>query len=104
MKNLAGVHVVSAAHGYPGAGGTPVRKGDPIEVPAELLPREGEPERVKLFFAGVARSGNHFVTNGGRVLGLTVLAPTRAEARERAYAISSTIRFDGVQRRADVGR
>jgi phosphoribosylamine--glycine ligase len=99
-KNLHGVHLVMAAAGYPA---TP-RKGDPIFVPEELLPVEGDGGRhAKVFFAGVGRGPNSFVTNGGRVLGLTALAETREEARRKAYAISEVIRFEGMQRRGDVG-
>jgi phosphoribosylamine--glycine ligase len=72
-----------AAANYPGA----PRKGDAITVPEELLPQEGDGNRwAKVFFAGVARGGNSFVTNGGRVLGLTTLAESREEARRKAYA------------------
>ena len=100
-KALHGVHVVAAAAGYPAS----PRKGDAISIPEELLPVEGDGGRwAKVFFAGVARKGTTFVTNGGRVLGLTCLAETREEARRKAYAISETIRFEGVQRRSDVGR
>ncbi|RZA05994.1 MAG: phosphoribosylamine--glycine ligase [Proteobacteria bacterium] len=99
-KNLHGVHLVMAAANYPGA----PRKGDAISVPEELLPQEGDSGRwAKVFFAGVARGENSFVTNGGRVLGLTTLAESREEARRKAYAISEVIRFEGMQRRGDVG-
>ncbi|MGE3260596.1 MAG: phosphoribosylamine--glycine ligase [Bacteriovoracia bacterium] len=103
MKPLtASVHVVLAAAGYPGAN---VKKGDIIRVPPELLPQEEEGERLaKLFFAGVARSRSlEMTTSGGRVLGLTALASTRAEARAKAHALVSAITFAGAQRRADVG-
>jgi phosphoribosylamine---glycine ligase len=102
---LHGVHVVMAAHGYPGTGGQTVRKGDPIEISKELLPAAGawEKGRLKLFFAGVAGKNGAFVTNGGRVLGLTVLAPTRAEARQKAYELLPLVKFSGAQWRRDVG-
>lgn len=102
-KSLASVHVVLAAEGYPAA----PKKGDAIEIPAELLPQEEglAPSQVKLFFAGVGRAGTplRFVTNGGRVLGLTALAPTREEARRKVYELLSMIRFRGAQWRSDVG-
>lgn len=106
LKPLHAVHVVMAAHGYPGAGGVAVRKGDLIEIPTEFFPQEEEVQRMaKLFFAGVARQGHppKFVTAGGRVLGLTALAPTQEEARRKAYALIESIRFAGAQRRSDVG-
>ncbi len=104
LKALAGVHVVTAAAGYPGTGGAVVRKGDAIHLPEALLPREGAPLEQKLFFAGVAKNEKGFVTNGGRVLGVTALAATRAEAREKAYALTRGIEIAGAQRRGDVGR
>lgn len=101
-KDLHSVHVVMAAHGYPGA----VRKGDEIEVPTEFFPQEAESGRLaKLFFAGIARQGHppKMVTAGGRVLGLTALAPSQQEARAKAYALLDSVRFAGSQRRNDVG-
>jgi len=99
-KALHGVHLVMAAANYPGA----PRKGDPIRVPEEMLPTEGDGKRLaKVFFAGVAKGKDSFVTNGGRVLGLTALADSRAEARRKAYAISEVIQFEGMQKRGDIG-
>src|SRR5690606_22715061 len=95
VKPMSAVHIVMASHGYPRTGGQKVQKGDTIHIPTELLPAEGDGDRlVKLFFAGVGRTGHppEFVTAGGRVLGLTALAPTRAEARRKAYEIISSIR------------
>lgn len=103
-KALHGVHLVMAAAGYPA---TP-RKGDAIRIPQELLPAEGDGKRLaKVFFAGVGRGTSReaagFITNGGRVLGLTALAESREEARRKAYALAETIHFEGMQRRTDVG-
>jgi phosphoribosylamine--glycine ligase len=58
---------------------------------------------VVVFHAGTQRSGDAFVTNGGRVLGVTARAASFAEARERAYAAVELIAFDGVQYRRDIG-
>jgi phosphoribosylamine---glycine ligase len=43
-----------------------------------------------------------FRTAGGRVLGVTAVAPTVAEARANAYAAVEPITWDGMQRRADI--
>ena len=99
LKQGAAVHVVSAASGYPG---TP-RKGDGIEIPSSFRD-SWDRDGVKLFFAGVARSGRSLSTNGGRVLGVTAVAATREEARAKAYEGSAKISFQGLQRRSDVGR
>ncbi len=43
------------------------------------------------------------VTSGGRVLNVTAVAPTMAEARERAYEAVGRISFEGMQYRTDIG-
>lgn len=99
-KILHAVHVVMAAHGYPGTGGEVVRKGDAISIPAVLLEENAQ---RKVFFAGVAKQGNGLVTNGGRVLGVTAWAATQAVAKKIAYAILEEIKFNGSQKRGDIG-
>jgi len=48
-------------------------------------------------------SEGQVVTSGGRVLGVTALGKTIAEARERAYDAVARIHFDGAQFRRDIG-
>ncbi len=60
------------------------------------------PTGALVFHAGTARHGERLVTNGGRILGVTGVGPTLAEARERAYAGCERIRFDGMQYRRDI--
>jgi phosphoribosylamine---glycine ligase len=89
------VCVVMASAGYPGA----VQKGKVIcglEEAARL------PD-TKIFHAGTAREGDKIVTAGGRVLGVTALGGTLAEARDRAYLAVRKIQFDGAQFRRDIG-
>lgn len=88
--------VVLAAAGYPGA----VEKGRIIHGLEEV---EGLSD-VVVFHAGTARRQQQYVTNGGRVLGVTALGADVAEAAERAYAAVSKIHFDGMQYRRDIGR
>lgn len=95
MSPEKAIHVVMAAHGYPGTEGVPVRSGDEISLPIEL--------KTKIFFAGVDRKDNHLLTAGGRVLGLTALADTYEEARAIAYKDIAKIKFDGAQYRTDIG-
>lgn len=95
MKNEKAIHVVMAAHGYPGTEGIVVRSGDEISLPVEL--------KTKIFFAGVDRKDGLLLTAGGRVLGLTALAETYAEARDKAYADIAKINFNGAQFRTDIG-
>jgi phosphoribosylamine--glycine ligase len=91
----AAVCVVMAAAGYPGS----PAKGAVIRGLADA----GAPPDVKVFHAGVARQGGQFVTNGGRVLGVTAWDLGLARAREKAYQALAKIEFDGAQYRRDIG-
>ena len=90
-KPEAAVCVIMASGGYPGAyaGGKTI---------AGL-----EKADAKVFHAGTKKGGDSFVTAGGRVLGVTALAPTLAQARDRAYSAVKQITFDGAQYRTDIG-
>ena len=85
--------VVVAAQGYP----ENPRRGDAIEG----LPQPGEDYHV--FHAGTATGENRIVANGGRVLCVTALGHNVRTAQKRAYEIVSTIHFDGMQYRRDIG-
>ena len=83
-----------ASAGYPGA----AQKGQVIRGLAEAA----QLPDTKIFHAGTARDGDKIVTAGGRVLGVTALGATLAEARDRAYLAVSKIQFDGAQFRRDI--
>jgi phosphoribosylamine--glycine ligase len=88
--------VVIAAKGYPDA----YPKGDVITlpVPSSLLPS------TVLYHAGTAKNpAGQLVTNGGRVLGVTALAPTLAEAAARAYAACDAVQCASKYFRRDIG-
>lgn len=87
----AAVCVIMASGGYPGA----YAGGKEITGLAEA--------QATVFHAGTRREGERIVTAGGRVLGVTTLAPTLAEARAKAYAAVSGIAFEGAQFRTDIG-
>jgi phosphoribosylamine--glycine ligase len=54
--------------------------------------------------AGTARNpAGQVVTNGGRVLGVTALAPTLHEAARRAYAACEMIQYRSKYFRRDIG-
>jgi phosphoribosylamine--glycine ligase len=58
---------------------------------------------VVVFHAGTRREGDgRVVTSGGRVLGVTALGGTLAEARHRAYEAARLIHFEGMQFRPDI--
>jgi phosphoribosylamine--glycine ligase len=91
----AAVCVVLASGGYP----REFEKGKPIRG----LEQAAELPGVVVFHAGSRRVGAGFVTNGGRVLGVTARAASFAEARDRAYAAAECIAFDGMHLRRDIG-
>jgi phosphoribosylamine--glycine ligase len=89
------VCVVMAASGYPGE----VVKGTVIGG----LEKTAKIQGVKVFHAGTRREGGKIIAAGGRVLGVTALAPTFSEARKAAYAAVDAIDWkDGFCRR-DIG-
>ena len=98
----AAVCVVLAADGYPGE----VRRGDPISG----LGPDGQltypVTGVTVFHAGTARPDPEgpFVTDGGRVLGVSAVGPDLEAARRAAYEATSRIRWAGAQHRRDVAR
>jgi phosphoribosylamine--glycine ligase len=88
------VCVVMASAGYPGD----YKKGYPIRGLAEA----GRVPDVKVFHAGTARLGDQIVTDGGRVLGVTALGETIADAKLRAYQAVKCIRWEGAWCRKDI--
>ena len=88
------VCVVAASGGYPGN----YSKGQVIHG----LDAVATLPQVKVFHAGTARKDGQTVTNGGRVLGITAWAPTLQEARDRAYAATGKLCFEGMHFRHDI--
>jgi phosphoribosylamine---glycine ligase len=85
--------VVMAAKGYPEA----YPKGDVITLPAL-------PANVAVIHAGTSRNpAGALVTNGGRVLGVTALGSTLAQAARDAYAVCDAIQCESKYFRRDIG-
>jgi phosphoribosylamine--glycine ligase len=59
---------------------------------------------VFVFHAGTKVEENHFVTAGGRVLGVTGLGKGIKEAMEITYQAVSEITWEGVHFRKDIGK
>ena len=92
-KAESAVTTVVAAAGYPGG----VRSGDAITVPTL-------PDGVLVFHAGTKRDAKGALrTSGGRVLAITVLGATLADARDRSAAFAARVQFEGKQYRRDIG-
>jgi len=88
------VCVVMASGGYPGD----YQKGKRITG----LNEADRIEDVVVFHAGTAVKNGDIVTNGGRVLGVTALGQTVADAKARAYRAVDKIKFDGAYCRRDI--
>ena len=87
------VTVVLASAGYPASASS----GDPIGG------LDGVPGEVEVTHAATARDARGaLVTAGGRVLSVTALGATPADARDGAYAAADLITFEGRQLRRDI--
>jgi phosphoribosylamine--glycine ligase len=87
------VTTVLAAANYPE---TP-KLGDAITVPATEA-------GVTVFHAGTSRDAHgRLVTAGGRVLAVSAVAPTIAEAQRKSLAYAERVEFAGKQLRRDIG-
>ena len=94
VRSDAAICVVIAAKGYPES----YPKGDVITFPAQL------PPQTSVIHAGTARNPTgQIVTNGGRVLGITALAPTLREAADRAYVACENLQCASKYYRHDIG-
>ena len=94
VRNDYALCVVIAAQGYPDSYG----KGDAIVFPEQL------PDGVTIIHAGTAKNAaGQIVTAGGRVLGVTALAPSLADAAGRAYAACAAIQCASKYYRRDIG-
>jgi phosphoribosylamine---glycine ligase len=100
FSSEAAVCVVLASHGYPGN----PRSGDEIEGLDATGQSVAAVEGVTVFHAGTGRhqAAGPFYTAGGRVLGVTAVAPTLEQAREKAYAAAVPIEWEGMQMRHDI--
>ena len=88
--------VVMASGGYPLA----YKKG--LEITG--LDENGQVEGAEVFHAGTKLEHGKFLTNGGRVLGITGKGATLDEALEKAYNAVKKISFENVHYRTDIGK
>lgn len=97
FEDNAAVCVVLASDGYP----IKYEKGLEIRGLENFEGKEG----YYCFHAGTKLDGNgKFVTNGGRVLGVTAKGADLKEARENAYAATKWVDFDNKYMRNDIGK
>ena len=87
--------VVMASGGYPGN----YPKGKFISGLEEAATVPG----VKVFHAGTRLQDSLVATDGGRVLGVTAIGETLADAKRLAYEAAAKIAFPGAHYRKDIG-
>lgn len=92
-SSRACVNIVAASRGYP------QKPETGFEI--EGLDAIGD---ARLFFSGVKSDNGRFLTSGGRVLSVSCLEESLAEAAAAAQAAIRKVRFEGMQFRKDVGR
>ncbi len=93
-RENASVCVVMASGGYPGK--------YPKGIVINGIEEAQKLDNVSVFHAGTAYKDKSFVTNGGRVLGVTALGENIKAAKEKAYEAVSKIYFDGMHYRKDI--
>lgn len=92
-KDSSAACVILASKGYPETSS----KGDVIL--GELV----QYDTSIIFHSGTKLEGDHYVTNGGRVLGVVGLGKDLRTALDRAYERVDHITFKGMQYRKDIG-
>ena len=84
--------VIMASAGYPES----YKKGFEIKI--------CESVKDSVYVAGASLSGDKLLTSGGRVLGVSAVAPTLAEAIELSYQKVEKVSFEGAFYRKDIGK
>lgn len=94
-KSAVSVCVAIAAQGYPGN-----YDRNKVISGLDLANTDG----TIVFHAGTKYEQNRVLTDGGRVLGVTSIAPDFTSAIDRAYQSVRMINFDGMYYRQDIGQ
>lgn len=92
-KNASACCVIKASNGYP----QKYETGFELTIPTE--PKHG----AEVFVAGAKIKDGKLVTAGGRVLGVTAVAPTLDEAVKNAYEACADVKFENEYKRDDIG-
>jgi phosphoribosylamine--glycine ligase len=89
------IAVVATSGGYPGK--------YPTDLPITGIDAADSMPDVKVFHAGTKEKDGQILTDGGRVLAVTALGNTIADAQKRAYEAMKLIQFEGMHYRTDIG-
>lgn len=93
IRNEFAVTVVLASSGYPDA----FEKG-------KVIHGLSSDRQSTLFHAGTKTQDGYVITNGGRVMTSTGTGKNLAEAVKNAYLLASTVQWDGIYYRKDIGQ
>ncbi len=94
INERAAVTVMLVSGGYPGS----YAKGKEIAV-------DGQIDESILFHAGTKVDDNgQLVTSGGRVISVSSMADSVAEALAKSYRSADKVKFDGKNLRRDIGQ
>lgn len=93
-KKESAACIVLASGGYPG-------KYESGKLISGL--EDAETAGATVYHAGTKKTDAGYVTAGGRVLGVTALGNTLADAVHSAYAAAEKIHFEGAHMRRDIG-
>ncbi|MBE0477939.1 phosphoribosylamine--glycine ligase [Candidatus Aerophobetes bacterium] len=94
-RSRAATCVVLASGGYPDS----YEKGKIIKGLDEV----SKIKNVFTFYAGVKRENKNFLTDGGRVMGITGMGKNLKESAKAAYRAIQKIYFEGMHYRKDIG-
>ena len=95
-KNLAACNIFLCSKGYPGT----YEKGKVISGVEEAAKEKD----IVIFHAGTKLDNGKFVTNGGRVLGVSATGESLEISLEKAYKAIEQISFEGMYYRRDIGK
>ncbi|MDC0193877.1 phosphoribosylamine--glycine ligase [Candidatus Nitrosopelagicus sp.] len=93
-KDESAVCIVLASNGYPNS----YPKGD------EISGLDNISENSFVFHAGTKNEGGRIISNGGRVLGVTALGSSLADAINNAYSVAEKIHWENKYQRSDIGK
>ncbi len=95
-KNECCSCVVMASGGYP--------QSYPKGIEMNGMDDKGQVEGVFVYHAGTKYADGKFLTNGGRVLGVTATGESLQAALDKSYDAVKKINFDGAHYRTDIGQ
>ena len=88
--------VVMASGGYP--------LSYPKGIEMNGMDEKGQVDGAFVYHAGTKYADGKFLTNGGRVIGVTATGETLSKALEKSYAAVEKITFDKAHYRRDIGK